>query len=232
MPPDKDTSSSTTNTDTGTTTEDTTKPTTTEPEKKTEEPEKKDGTVLGTEGEKKVDDPEKKVEEPTSKVPEKYELKLPEKSTLDATALERTAATARKLGLSNEAAQGTLEFLNQELTDREAAILESNRPGGADYSARVHEWEDTALKDTEVGGSPDKLKATAELSLQVLDKFGTPDVKTFLHETGYGSHPSILRFLAKIGKAMSEGTLVQPGSLDGGKRDPADVLYGTTTPKE
>jgi hypothetical protein len=34
--------------------------------------------------------------------PEKYDLKLPDNAILDASVLERTAATARALGLSNE----------------------------------------------------------------------------------------------------------------------------------
>src|SRR5688572_22399042 len=44
--------------------------------------------------------------------PEKYELVAPKDSTIDSATLERTAATARTLGLSNEQAQNVVDLLH------------------------------------------------------------------------------------------------------------------------
>jgi len=160
-------------------------------------------------------------------VPEKYELKLPEGSTLDPAAIERTATTARELGLSNDAAQKALEMVASEFGVQQEALVEAHKPGGAEWTKRVKEWEGQALADKDIGGgSTEALQRNAELGKRVLATFFPDGVHDFLHETGYGSHPDILKGLIRIGKAMSEGTLVMPGTQAATTRDPAELFYG------
>lgn len=168
-----------------------------------------------------------------SKVPEKYELKLPDDSGLDATIAERTAATARTLGLSNEVAQGVLDFVADEIADREAATLEAHQPGGDAWKKQVEGFEAAALKDAEIGGSPDKLKESALLGQRVLATYFPESIEKFLHETGFGSHPDVIRGLAKIGRAVAEDTLVMPRSAAAaGSKELGDVFYPTTSEKK
>ena len=113
-----------------------------------------------------------------------YDLKLPENSVLDETAIERMTAYARESGLSPEAAQKQLEFLNTEVADRNVAFLESIKPGGAEWTRNVSEWETQARKDPELGGSPEKFAATVESARRVLAQVFPPTVAKFLHESG------------------------------------------------
>lgn len=57
-----------------------------------------------------------------------------------------------------------------------------------------------------------------------MDKFGSPELKQYLNETGLGNHPELVRIFANIGKAMSEDGLVTGNS--GGVKSAADVLFG------
>lgn len=174
------------------------------------------------------DPPPPSVTPPT--VPDKYELALPENAAIDTTALERTATTARELGLSNEAGQKMVNFLNTEVAAREEAFLTSNKPGGVEWTKRVSDWEGAALSDTDVGGSPEKLQESVAISQRVLAEFFPTEIKEFLQESGFGSHPALLRGLAKIGRAMLEDD-VTAGPANSGKRRPEDVLFDKTTEK-
>ena len=57
-----------------------------------------------------------------------------------------------------------------------------------------------------------------------LDLFGTPELKTYLNDTGLGNHPDLVKAFVKIGKAMSEDGMVDGSNQ--GQRSAAEVLYG------
>jgi hypothetical protein len=164
---------------------------------------------------------------PATQVPEKYELKLPDESTLDPATIERTAATARELGLSQDAAQGVLNFAAKLADDHVDALLAAQQPGGADWEKRQTDWKAKIAADPDIGGS--KLEASQNLAKRVLVTFFDPEVTKFLHETGYASHPGVVKALVQIGKAMSEDRLIQPPAGGAGKKAPADKFYEDTT---
>lgn len=180
----------------------------------------------------------------TTVVPEKYDLKLPEGSTLPATIVERTAAIARTLGLSNEAGQTLLEQAVQDETTRleafatekataitdavtaaTTAMLDSWKPGGEAWKARIAEWETAAKADPTLGKTPEEFATTVEKGQQALAKYG-PELKDYLTETGLGSNPLVIKFLGTIGRAMSESSFV-PGSTGttGKPKSDAQILY-------
>lgn len=151
-------------------------------------------------------------------------MKLPEKSTLDAAVLERTAATARELGLSNDAAQKALEFVNQEVATREAAFLAAHNPGdpeknippGDAWVKQQDAWKAAALADPDLGaGKPEQLEARAGLAMRAFDKFSTPQFRDAVRRTGFGSHPEFVKVFVKIGEAMSESSLAVPDATGG-----------------
>lgn len=164
-------------------------------------------------------------------IPEKYVLKVPEKSILDATVTERTTAIARTLGLSNDdAAQKVLDFTNQEVATAVEATMKSYQPGGAEWTAQVDQWKKAALADPELGaGKQETLDANATKAKAVLDRFFPESVKQFLHSTGYGAHPDLVKALLKIAKAAGEGSFVTGAPGGGTKKSTADILYGETT---
>jgi hypothetical protein len=182
-----------------------------------------------------ADPPEKKEEQdtpPPAVVPEKYELNLPENSLLDDDAIERTAALARDLGLSNEGGQKLLEKLNDEVSSRLEIEEKSRQPEGAVWNNIVREFNAKSLADPEIGGgNPEVLASNVAIAERAADEFFGPTIRQLLYETGFGSHPDVLRALVKIGKSMSEGSVIPTGEQKGGKKEAKDLLYGATAPK-
>jgi len=159
-----------------------------------------------------------KTEEQKAAVPEKYELKLPEGSPLDASAIERIAAEAKAQGLTNEQAQALL-------------VRESNAVKGFWNATQERvkkeqdSWVEKSKSDAEIGG--DNFVRNTELAHRVLQKFGSEELLNELDRTRYGNHPELVRLLSRIGKAMSEDQLVLPNSQGGTKRSIEDIFYGT-----
>lgn len=150
-------------------------------------------------------------------VPESYDLKLPENALLDAKALEGVSEFAKELKLSNEQAQKLLERENAAVQSYAQAQTEQRQQ---DITA----WEGEITADKEFGG--DHLKESLESAKGVLKRFD-PDggVLELLDQSGYGSHPKVLRFLARIGKASKEDTIHKGGAPTGGPKTLAERLY-------
>ncbi|MDB4893140.1 MAG: hypothetical protein JWL61_4995 [Gemmatimonadetes bacterium] len=162
-------------------------------------------------------------------VPEQYEYTLPEGLAADAAIVERTSAIARDLGLGNDAAQKLLEkgvASEKEATEQREAIIASWQKGGSEYVKRDETWKAQALADKDLGaGDAAKFAVHVEKAQQALAKYG-PELKSYLDETGLGSHPAAIKFLSRVGAAMSEGAAVigSIGSTPKPKSD-AETLY-------
>lgn len=167
---------------------------------------------------------------PAPVVPETYDLKVPDGSLLDTGATERIAATARELGLSNEAAQKTVDLLDGEVQATVAAVLEAHQPGGAEWAKQEEAWKAEVMADASLGKTPEERKATIDKGRAVLRKFTDANPKDaeafkgFLEGTGLGSQPAAVRFFAWLGKAMDEGKVITAPPGEGNKK-PEHVLY-------
>lgn len=149
------------------------------------------------------------VEKPVA--PEKYDLKLPEGSILDAKAMERIAAISKAQGLTNEMAQTLLENENKAVASY------------VDEQSKA--WIVEAKNDKEIGG--DGFTQNVALAQRVVERFGSDALKAELNRFGYGNHPELVRLFSRVGRAMSEDQLVRPGSqAGGGKRSMEDIFYG------
>lgn len=158
--------------------------------------------------------------------PVTYTLALPEKSLLDAGAIERTVAIASARGLSNEAAQEVLNLASQEVASQREAFMAAYQPGGAEWAKQETAWRGAALADPEIGNNkPEQFEARVALSKRAFDKFASDGFKTFLETTGFGSHPEVVRVFSKIGEAMGEAGVIVSGSppINGSRAE--DRLY-------
>lgn len=155
---------------------------------------------------------EKPAEPPAKVVPEKYELKLSENSLGDAALIERVADYAKSQGLSQDEAAALL--VDQE--KMVSTLVENQKQG----------WLKQAQVDPEIGG--EKLGETSELSRRALETFDTDGkLRKELERFGYGNHPEVLRFTAKIGRMISEDKSVRGGFAPiGEKKSTAEILYG------
>jgi len=147
-------------------------------------------------------------------VPEKYDLKLSEGSLLSADMLEKVSQYSKELKLTNEQAQTVL-------AEREEAV--------ASYvEERNQRWANEAKGDKEIGG--EKLTESVEMSKRVVERFG-PEIKAELYATGFGNSPNVIRFLTRIGKAMSDDQLVIRGA-QGIEKPPIEERFYPNSKKE
>lgn len=143
--------------------------------------------------------------------PEKYEFAAPEGQELDANALAVFEPIAKELGLTQEQAQKLVDIYPQIQQQQAEA-----------WSKQGEEWREQVKSDKEIGG--DKYTANVGNAQKALDQFGSPALREYLETTLLGNHPELVRFFAKVGKAVSEDTMVMPNN--GGQLSAADVLYG------
>ncbi|WP_313795368.1 peptidase [Serratia sp. (in: enterobacteria)] len=154
---------------------------------------------------------EKAEKEKKPAAPEKYEFTPPEGQELDANALAVFEPIAKELGLSQEQAQKLVDIYPQIQQQQAEA-----------WSKQVADWGEQVKADKEIGG--DKFNASVGAAQRALDQFGNTELREYLNASGLGNHPALVRFCAKVGKAMAEDTFVVPNQ--GGQRSAADVLYG------
>ncbi len=146
--------------------------------------------------------------------PEKYELKLPENSFLDASHMDEISSYAKEKGLSNEQAQALLDARNQSV----AEVVER----------QSNQWLKETQADKEIGG--DNLKQSVEHAKRAINRFGSDAFKSVLNKYGYGNHPEVVRAWAAVGRAMADGTLVVAGNQTTQKKEKSigDVFYPDT----
>jgi hypothetical protein len=155
----------------------------------------------------------------TEGVPEKYDLKIPEGSLLEASAVEKIAAYAKEQGLSQKQAEALLERENQAVADfaqGQTKQLEQKR----------EEWLKTAQVDPEFGGT--EFPKNVEIAKRVINRFGSDSFKAALNESGLGNHPELVRFCWRLGKAMTDDELIVPGAQGSGKRPIEEIFYGNS----
>jgi hypothetical protein len=149
--------------------------------------------------------------------PEAYDIKVPEGITLDEASLGEFTSVFKELNLTQEQAQ--------RLADVQAAFVQKQNEATA---AQFAQWQEASKTDKEFGG--DKLQENLAVGKKALDTFFSPDVKQMLVITGLGNHPEVIRGFIKIGKQLSDDSVIRGSgtSPQAARKDTADVLYGNT----
>jgi hypothetical protein len=133
---------------------------------------------------------------PPAGAPETYELKPGEGEEFSPEFLTSYTEVARKLNLTNEQAQEMIDTMSPIIAQQQMARIETIR----------NEWTESAKVDKEFGG--EKLSENLATAKQALDKWGTPELRQLIKDTGLGNHPEIIRFFYRAGKALSQDTFV------------------------
>lgn len=186
-------------------------------EKEPEKSDEKDGDEKGTEKSEgdKTDD---------SKVPEVYKLEIPKDSQITDKHVEETALYAKEQGLSQEQAQSVLERegkIRQEAS--EFAKTEVEEAYKSELKTKVEQWKEDVENDKEIGG--EKAKETLASVTRLVSHFGDETMAKIL-EGEMGSHPSVIKFLAKIGKAGGEDLFVTGDAKPNTPKSHAQRIYG------
>ncbi|WP_272520131.1 peptidase [Providencia sp. PROV223] len=175
-------------------------------------------TTTGTETDKANDTSSTKQEgddkKPVSTAPEKYEFTAGEGQELDKEAVAAFEPIARELGLSNEQAQKIVDVYGSTI------MPQLVKQQADEWQKQITGWAETVKADKDGLGSDESIGNAQK----ALDQFGSPELKSYLVETGLGNHPELVRVFSKIGKAMSEDGFVSGSSENA--RSAADVLFG------
>ena len=71
-------------------------------------------------------------------------------------------------------------------------------------------WVEQAKADAEFGN--DKFDESISIAVKARDSFGTSEFNEMLDSSGLGNHPEMIRFLHRVGKAISENSVVVGGT--------------------
>lgn len=128
---------------------------------------------------------------------------VPEGLEMDAEVLTNFKGIAKELGIPQEAAQKLIDL---------QASLETKRSAAAEQAQaeQAQQWAAQIKADKELGG--ENYSKTVETAIKAVEKYGSPELRSLLNETGIGNHPELVKFCHRIGKALSEDGLVMGGT--------------------
>lgn len=149
----------------------------------------------------------------TQGAPEKYaDFVLPENMSMNPEAIAKATAAFRDMNLSQENAQKLVTIQADYAKATESAALES-------LEKKVTTWKEESTKM--FGNDYEKEFGTAA---KAIARFGTPELRQFLNDTGIGNYPELVKFFNKVGKSVSEDNPVD-GIKAGEPKSDAEVLY-------
>jgi hypothetical protein len=162
-----------------------------------------DGAILAQEGEAKPDaTPGDQAKAETAPVAD-IEVKLPEGVEADPVLMD----ALKKSGLKSEGAQSLVDaFVASQTKAQEAARVA--------WEQRKTEWVATVKKDEEMGGA--KFSETVAVANRALSKYGTPELRQLLQDTGLNSHPEVARLFSRIGRTLAEDKIAGTTVLGNG----------------
>ena len=158
-------------------------------------------------------------DEKASGAPEEYaDFTVPDGLPIDADGMAAFKDVARDLGLTQEQAQSLVDLQSGRI---QAAVEEQ----AAAWAKRQEDWQADVRKDKEIGGS--EMPARIGVAKKAIAKFGSPELRKVLTETGLGNHPELIRFAYRVGKSIADDSVILP-SQPGRRRSAAETLYGPT----
>ncbi len=132
--------------------------------------------------------------------PESYEVfDLPDDFDMNTDTLEEYHTFAKENNLTQEQAQRGVDMVAQ------MKQAEMNQ-----WVEQQKSWVDEAKSDAEYGG--EKFDESISVAVKARDSFGTSEFNEMLDSSGLGNHPEMIRFLNRVGKAISEDSVIVGGS--------------------
>lgn len=144
--------------------------------------------------------------------PEEYEaFDVPEGYGVDETVLSEYQEWAQDNNLTQDQAQAGVNLVAKMKEAEMARWVEQQKT-----------WVDQAKSDSEIGG--EQFDQNISTAVKARNSFGTPEFSEMLDTSGLGNHPEMIRFLNRVGKAISEDRMVV-GGADASQRTRESVLY-------
>lgn len=157
-----------------------------------------------------ADDAEQSEDEKDETEEIKYgEWDLPEGMELDTAMSEQFVALAKDMKLTQEQAQGLVNLY----ADRVGSMVEAQ-------SKLVAGWR--AESEQLLGADKEKEMAVA---VGAIDRFGSPEFRKFLNESGIGNHPEMVKFCLAVGKQIGEDGFIEGNRGEAQEKSLGDLLY-------
>ena len=144
------------------------------------------------------------------------EIKLAEGFEVDPALAGELTEVINEFGIPRSAVAKLLSL-------QEKAMSATSEAGSRLWSETQDKWRTEITADPEIGG--DKWGKISASIGQVLDKYGSPDVRAALDLTGAGNNPHIARMMAKIAADLTEPGFVPSGKPANQPQDAASKLY-------
>jgi len=144
---------------------------------------------------------------------------LPEGVEVDSETLGEAKALFQELKLPQEGAQKAVDFY----AAKTAKAVEAAAAASTEHWVKTQaDWIKAIKADPEIGGA--KLADTTASCARALDRFGDKELRDTLDFTGSGNAPAMVKFLARIGREISEDSVL-PGAPHAGQKSAAEVLF-------
>jgi hypothetical protein len=125
------------------------------------------------------------------------DFKLPDGMEPNKPMFDEFKAIAKDLKLNQEQAQ--------KLVDVQAKYIQAQDKLAQDnFEATKKQLKDEAIKAL----GPNYQKELS-YAAKAIERFGGPELRTLLDQTGFGNHKDVINFFIKAGKAISEDTFVE-----------------------
>jgi len=144
--------------------------------------------------------------------PEEYsEFEVPEEYGINNETLTDYQSWAKENNLTQDQAQAGVNMVTKMQEAQVSQWVEQQKA-----------WVDQAKSDTEIGG--EKFDENISTAVKARDSFGNSEFSEMLDTSGLGNHPEMIRFLNRVGRAISEDKVIVSGA-NAGQRSQESVLY-------
>lgn len=123
------------------------------------------------------------------------DFQMPEGMQLDEELAGELKTFAKEKNLSQEDAQ--------KVADLGVKLLQKQQDA---FTQVRNDWAEASKTDKEIGG--EKFAENLAVANKAIEAFATPEFVKFLQESGLGNHPEMVRAWHRVGKKISEDTLV------------------------
>lgn len=166
---------------------------------------------------KEEDNQEEEKSKKDEGAPESYEdFVLPEGMDLDSELMEQAKPLFKELNLTQEQAQKLVDLQTRSVAEQQERMEDS-------WRTTLEEWANETKNDKEFGGKA--FEENVAVAKAALKEFATDDFKEMLNFTGVGNHKEMVRFLYRVGKAISNDKILQGSRSPESTKDPAKILF-------
>lgn len=135
---------------------------------------------------------------------------------MDADVLNDFKGLAKEFGLTQEGAQKLIDL-------QTALVAKQEQQYQAQLAEQAQQWQASLKSDKDFGG--DRYDQSVQTAVKAVEQFGSPELRQLLNDSGLGNHPELVKFCHRIGKALSEDSLVLGGTQQSRESDPAKRLF-------